>query len=76
MKDSLSAPWFYKESPEFYGWLRSTYMYHQLGQAAFFMAWGGLPYFIWGFVIRVLFTMWVNYTWCIWRTRTPNARLA
>ncbi len=30
MKDSLSAPWFYKESPEFYGWLRSTYMYHQV----------------------------------------------
>lgn len=63
MKDSLSAPWFYKESPEFYGWLRSTYMYHQLGQAAFFLAWGGLPYFIWGFVIRVLFTM--HMTWLV-----------
>lgn len=24
MKDSLSPPWFYKESPEFYTWLRNT----------------------------------------------------
>jgi hypothetical protein len=41
--------------------LRETYMYHMLGQMLFFLAWGGLPYFVWGFVIRVLFTM--HMTW-------------
>lgn len=41
-----------RESPRFYGWLRKTYMYHQIGQALFFLAWGGLPYLVWGFVIR------------------------
>jgi fatty-acid desaturase len=61
MKDDLGAPWFYKESPEFYGWLRSTYMYHQLGQAALLTLWGGLPFLVWGFVIRVLFGM--HMTW-------------
>eukprot|EP00878_Enallax_costatus_P037482 GHUV01042342.1.p1 GENE.GHUV01042342.1~~GHUV01042342.1.p1 ORF type:complete len:379 (+),score=81.54 GHUV01042342.1:277-1413(+) len=62
-KDSLSAPWFYKESPDFYNWLRETYMYHMLGQMVFFLAWGGIPYFIWGFVVRVLFTM--HMTWLV-----------
>ena len=47
MKDSLSPPWFFKESPEFYTWIRETYMYHQLGQAVFFTLWGGIPYLIW-----------------------------
>lgn len=65
MKDDLAAPWFYKESPDFYNWIRSTYMYHQLGQAAFFFLWGGMPYLIWGFVIRILFTM--HMTWCATR---------
>jgi stearoyl-CoA desaturase (delta-9 desaturase) len=60
-KDSLAAPWFYKESPEFYGWLRDTYMYHMMGQAAFFLLLGGVPYLVWGFVVRVLFTM--HMTW-------------
>ncbi|GLC45607.1 hypothetical protein PLESTB_001785000 [Pleodorina starrii] len=63
MKDSLSAPWFYRESPAFYSWLRSTYMYHQLGQAVFFLALGGVPYLVWGFVIRVLLTM--HMTWLV-----------
>ncbi|KAK9824554.1 hypothetical protein WJX72_011275 [[Myrmecia] bisecta] len=63
MKDSLAPPWFYKESPEFYGWIRKTYMYHQLGQAAVLLAWGGLDYLVWGFVIRVLFTM--HMTWLV-----------
>ncbi|PNW83842.1 hypothetical protein CHLRE_04g217945v5 [Chlamydomonas reinhardtii] len=63
MKDSLSPPWFYKESPAFYGWLRDTYMYHQIGQGVFFYLWGGVPYLIWGFVIRVLFTM--HMTWLV-----------
>jgi stearoyl-CoA desaturase (delta-9 desaturase) len=36
-------------------------MYHMLGQMLFFLAWGGLPYFVWGFVVRVLFTM--HMTW-------------
>ncbi|KAG2433974.1 hypothetical protein HYH02_012436 [Chlamydomonas schloesseri] len=63
MKDSLSPPWFYKESPQFYGWLRDTYMYHQIGQGVFFYLWGGVPYLIWGFVIRVLFTM--HMTWLV-----------
>lgn len=35
--------------------------YHMLGQGVFFAVWGGLPYFIWGFVVRVLFTM--HMTW-------------
>ncbi|KIZ04878.1 stearoyl-CoA desaturase (delta-9desaturase) [Monoraphidium neglectum] len=55
-KDDLAAPWFYVESPGFYGWLRETYMLHMLGQAVAFAAIWGLPGFIWGFVIRVLFT--------------------
>lgn len=63
MKDSLLAPWFYKESPEFYSWLRKTYMYHQVGQAVFFFLWGGLPFLVWGFVIRVLVTM--HMTWLV-----------
>jgi hypothetical protein len=29
-------------------------MWHQLGQAMFFFAFGGLPWLVWGFVIRVL----------------------
>jgi hypothetical protein len=29
-------------------------MWHQLGQAVFFFALGGLPWLVWGFVIRVL----------------------
>lgn len=62
-KDDLAPPWFYQESPEFYGWLRRTYMGHMAGQALFFLAWGGLPYFVWGFVIRVLFTM--HVTWLV-----------
>jgi len=36
-----------RESPEFYGWIRKTYMYHQLGQAALLTLWGGLPFFVW-----------------------------
>jgi stearoyl-CoA desaturase (delta-9 desaturase) len=32
-----------------------------LGQALCFAAVGGLPYFVWGFVVRVLFTM--HMTW-------------
>jgi len=63
MKDSLAPPWFYKESPGFYSWLRKTYMYHQIGQAVFFLAWGGVPYLVWGFVIRVLVTM--HMTWLV-----------
>ncbi|GIL74570.1 hypothetical protein Vretimale_2252 [Volvox reticuliferus] len=63
MKDSLSPPWFYKESPEFYTWLRATYMYHQIGQATFFYLLGGVPYLVWGFVIRVLLTM--HMTWLV-----------
>ncbi|KAG2502171.1 hypothetical protein HYH03_000658 [Edaphochlamys debaryana] len=63
MKDSLSPPWFYKESPEFYTWLRETYMYHQIGQAVFFYLWGGMPYLIWGWCIRVLFTQ--HMTWLV-----------
>ncbi|GIL48424.1 hypothetical protein Vafri_4575 [Volvox africanus] len=63
MKDSLSAPWFLKESPEFYSWLRATYMYHQIGQATFFYILGGVPYLVWGFVIRVLLTM--HMTWLV-----------
>jgi hypothetical protein len=32
-QDNASVvPWFYKESPGFYQWLRETYMYHMLGQ--------------------------------------------
>lgn len=65
IKDDLGAPWFYKESPEFYGWLRDTYMYHQLGQAALLTLWGGLPFLVWGFVIRVLFGM--HMTWWVRR---------
>jgi fatty-acid desaturase len=34
-----------------------------LGQGVFFAVWGGLPYFIWGFVVRVLFTM--HMTWSV-----------
>jgi fatty-acid desaturase len=60
MKDSLSPPWFFKESPGFYTWIRKTYMWHQLGQALFFLAWGGFPFLIWGFVIRILVTMHVS----------------
>lgn len=37
--------------------------YHMLGQGVFFAVWGGLPYFIWGFVVRVLFTM--HMTWSV-----------
>jgi fatty-acid desaturase len=67
-KDSLSPPWFFKESPEFYTWLRETYMWHQLGQALFFLAWGlitnhGISFLIWGFVIRILVTM--HMTWLV-----------
>lgn len=36
-----------RESPEFYGWIRKTYMYHQLGQAALLTLWGGFPFFVW-----------------------------
>lgn len=39
----------------------SCLRYHMLGQGVFFALWGGLPYFIWGFVLRVLFTM--HMTW-------------
>ncbi|GMH35688.1 hypothetical protein BSKO_03556 [Bryopsis sp. KO-2023] len=63
MRDSLGAPWFYKESPDFYNWIRETYMYHQLGQAAVLFVWGGVPYLVWGFVIRILFTM--HLTWFV-----------
>ncbi|KAL6753035.1 delta-9 desaturase-like protein [Haematococcus lacustris] len=63
MRDSLSPPWFFKESPAFYTWLRETYMWHQVGQALLLLAWGGLPYFIWGFVIRILVTM--HMTWLV-----------
>lgn len=67
-KDSLSPPWFFKESPEFYTWLRETYMWHQLGQALFFLAWGlatghGISFLVWGFVIRILVTM--HMTWLV-----------
>ncbi|KAF6257723.1 delta-9 desaturase-like protein [Scenedesmus sp. NREL 46B-D3] len=62
-KESLAAPWFVRESPGFYGWLRETYMYHMLGQMLLLLAWGGLPYFVWGFVVRVLFTM--HMTWLV-----------
>lgn len=62
-KDDLAAPWFYSESPEFYGWLRETYMQHMLAQAVLFAVLGGLPGFVWGFVIRVLFTQ--NMTWLV-----------
>jgi hypothetical protein len=43
-----------------------------LGQMLLFLAWGGLPYFVWGFVVRVLFTM--HMTWCVkkWR-RVPQS---
>jgi stearoyl-CoA desaturase (delta-9 desaturase) len=47
--------------PPFLARLRETYMYHMLGQMLFFLAWGGLPYFVWGFVVRVLLTM--HMTW-------------
>lgn len=36
---------------------------HQVGQAAFFFALGGVPYLVWGFVIRVLLTM--HMTWLV-----------
>lgn len=62
-KDSLSPPWFFKESPEFYTWIRETYMWHQLGQAVLLFAYGGLPAFVWGFVIRILVTM--HMTWLV-----------
>jgi hypothetical protein len=43
MKDGLAAPWFNKESPQLYGWLRDTYMGHQVGQAPDpGLAWPGL----------------------------------
>jgi fatty-acid desaturase len=38
-------------------------MWHQLGQALFFLAWGGLPFFVWGFVIRILLTMHATCEW-------------
>lgn len=52
-------PWFYKESPEFYDWLRQTYYFHQIGQVlALFclgqVAGNGWSFVVWGFVIRLL----------------------
>lgn len=35
------------QSPEFYTWIRKTYMWHQLGQAVFFFLWGGIPFLVW-----------------------------
>jgi len=48
------VPWFYKESPEFYDWLRQTYYLHQIGQVAVLYLLGGWSYVVWGFVIRYL----------------------
>jgi stearoyl-CoA desaturase (delta-9 desaturase) len=58
-----SVPWFYKESPRFYQWIRETYMYHQLGQAVVLTAIGGVPFLVWGFVVRILLTM--HMTWLV-----------
>jgi len=63
-QDNASVvPWFYKESPGFYQWLRETYMYHMLGQVVVLALLGGLPYVVWGFVIRMLVTM--HMTWFV-----------
>ena len=52
-------PWFYKESPEFYDWLRQPYYCHQIGKvlAVFWLglvAGIGWSFVVWGFVIRLL----------------------
>lgn len=41
-----SVPWFYQESPRFYQWIRETYMWHQLGQAALLTVLGGASFFV------------------------------
>lgn len=52
-------PWFYKESPEFYDWIRQTYYLHQIGQVLTLFVLGqvfgcGWSFVVWGFVIRLL----------------------
>ena len=52
-------PWFYKESPEFYDWIRQTYYLHQIGQVLALFVLGqifgcGWSFVVWGFVIRLL----------------------
>ena len=53
-------PWFYKESPEFYDWLRQSYYFHQIGQVLALFCLGqvagglGFSFVVWGFVIRLL----------------------
>ncbi|CAJ1451501.1 unnamed protein product [Effrenium voratum] len=47
-------PWFYKESPDFYDWLRQSYYLHQIFQVVFLYALGGWGFVVWGFVVRLL----------------------
>merc|ERR1712137_522283 len=49
-----TRPWFYRESPRFYDWLRRTYYLHQLFQNGMLYALGGCGALVWGFVIRLL----------------------
>jgi len=53
-EDEAYLPWFYKESPEFYDWLRQTYYIHQVSQVALLYLLGGWSFVVWGFVIRLL----------------------
>jgi len=47
-------PWFYRESPQFYDWLRQTYYVHQVAQVLLLYLVGGWSFVVWGFVIRLL----------------------
>ncbi|CAE6967609.1 unnamed protein product [Symbiodinium sp. CCMP2456] len=53
-EDEAYLPWFYKESPQFYDWLRQTYYIHQVSQVALLYLLGGWSFVVWGFVIRLL----------------------
>lgn len=73
-----SRPWFYKESPKFYDWLRKSYYFWQLAQVSVLYALGGVGVVVWGFVIRNLLILHgvaaVNSIGHVWGDQPFNSR--
>jgi stearoyl-CoA desaturase (delta-9 desaturase) len=62
-----AAPWFVRDDPEFYGWLRSSYMQLMGAQLLFFVALAAVVrdpgIFVWGYAGRLIITF--HATWAV-----------
>ena len=56
-ENEVYLPWFYRESPEFYDFLRETYYLHHIALVILLYMLGGWSFVVWGFVVRFVVSL-------------------